>query len=113
MLGSISATLHLLNDESRKYFHRLIAMSGTANIKDLYVEGDHRCVMELFAKKYNQSGNSVEELIEWLKYVPANDINQFFVDIAAHEESIFKSIFNPIIECLYFTSFDFDSILFY
>lgn len=74
-------------------------MSGTANMNDLHVEGDHRCTMRLFAKNYNKSGNNVNELIELLKRVPTIDINNFFTEVAAREESIYKSIFDPIIEC--------------
>lgn len=104
LLGSISVTHHILNKESRKYFTRTFAMSGTALVPSLYVEGDHRCLINKFAKQFNKSiGNNIETLIEFMKHVPEEDIMEFVTKIYTHDNNNnTNAVWWPIIEGFYF-----------
>lgn len=104
--GSLSATLHLLNQESRRYFNRMIAMSATGQADYGYIDGDHRCIMSIMAKRYNAStGESLDDLIQFIKHATKEQILEF-QDIAANSiETTLRGINTVIIESIHFCYF--------
>ncbi|XP_031623655.1 venom carboxylesterase-6-like [Contarinia nasturtii] len=105
--GGASVTFHMLNDESKKYYQQAMAMSGVAQISHQYLAGNHRCVMNLFAKKYSKwIGDSLDDLIELLKNVPEHEILEFANEIETHPHDklefevvpTFNRLWWPIIE---------------
>lgn len=109
----MSVTHHMLNEESRKYFQQGLVISGSAQNYKMYVEGDHRCLMNIFSKNLGkQIENNVESLIAWLKDVPEQDILDFAADVQHQPydklefelQSTSNVVWVPIVEgqCQYF-----------
>lgn len=95
IVGATSASHHMLNDESRKYFQRILIMSGTANTYKMFLEGNHRCLVEIFAKKYEKwIGSSLEEIIELLKSVSEKEILDFAAEVQSqpHDQLEFEIV---------------------
>lgn len=69
--------LHEINKESSKYFSQILSISGTPNSNDNYQKGDHRCLLEIFYRKFHPEKPDLESLIEFLKKVDVNAITQF------------------------------------
>lgn len=85
----------MLNEESTKYFQQILIMSGTANTYNMYVQGNHRCLMQIFAKKYGKwVGDSLEKLIELLKNVSEQEILNFSSEVRSqpHDKLKFQLI---------------------
>lgn len=60
-------------------------MSGVATTPQQYLEGNHRCLMQKFAKKYNKwVGDDLDGLIELLKTAPEHEILDFASEIEAY-----------------------------
>lgn len=106
-IGGSSVSHHLLNDESIKYFQQALVMSGTAQTYSQYLTGNHLCLMNVFAKKYSKwMGDSLEELIELLKYIPEQEILDFASEIENYPRDVlefevlptFNVMWWPIIE---------------
>lgn len=104
----------MLNEESTKYFQQILIMSGTANTYNM-VQGDHRCLMQIFVEKYGKwVGDSLEELIELLKNVPEQVILDFAAEVQnqPYDKLEFQLIATPnivwlpIIEGMHFTFFN-------
>lgn len=97
--GSFSVSHHLLNDESKKYFQQSIALSGTGQSYHGYIRGNHQCLIRKFAKHFKPTiGNEPEELIEFLKYVPEQDLIDFSMQVfveSGHDQNI---VWYPTIE---------------
>lgn len=79
--GSYSASFQVLNQESRKYYQRVILMSGSALIYNSYHDGDHTCLMYAIARNASQPASNIDELIAFLKTTPASQIQNFLNDI--------------------------------
>jgi len=89
----------LLNDESKKYFQQSIVLSGTAQSYHGYVQGNHLCLIRKFAKRYKPSiGDSIEELIEFLKHVPEKDLVDFSMKVNTESGHGGNIVWYPIIE---------------
>lgn len=88
----------MLNDESRKYFKQSIALSGAVNKWNGYVIGDHRCLVEKFANRYNQSIDS-NNFIDFLKNISESEINQFSIEVLSFDSA--NSVWWPMIEGQY------------
>lgn len=102
-LGSYSATHHMLNSESRKYFKQILGLSGVAINWNGYVSGNHRCLIDKFALKHNRS-TDIKEVIEFLKHVPEEDLVHLSQTIYGQSVEI-NDLWWPIIEgLLYDTS---------
>lgn len=72
-VGGVSAHFHMLSSESRKYFHNAIPMSGTVNnLWALYEKNEHKTLAYKLAANLGQPKYTLEELIDFLKTVPAN-----------------------------------------
>lgn len=96
--GAVSVSHHMLNEESKKYFQQAILMSGTANSYKMYIEGNHRCLMQIFAKKYEKwIGDNFDEFIELLKNLPEQQILDFSAEIQRqpHDKLEFEVIPTP------------------
>lgn len=52
-------------------------MSGSPNAIMSYQVGDHRCLMDIFYKKYSSDHPNTEKLIDFLKYVNVKEIIDF------------------------------------
>lgn len=75
--GAYSVGYQVLNAESRKYFQRIISMSGTAFNPSAFHHGNHKCLIHAIAKNASQPVNSTEQLIEFVRRVPARQIQNF------------------------------------
>ena len=100
----------MVNEESTKYFQQAIVMSGASNSYKLYVEGNHLCFMDIFAKKYEKwIGDSLDDLIELLKTLPEEEILDFAAEIQKqpHDKmefeviATFNAVWCPIVEGVY------------
>lgn len=99
-LGGASTHLQVLSSESRKYFHNAIAMSGSA--ENFLSYGDENYIISSaynIAKELDEPKNSVQELIDFFKTVPAKDIVYYCLTPSDHKVSIKR--FVPIIESLF------------
>lgn len=97
--GSASAHYHVLSSESRKYFRRIIAMSGSAfNFWCLNQEKNHQ-IDELFsiAEDLEEPQKTVDELLAYLKQLPADEFGAYS-DFAMVEYRTMKGAFLPVIE---------------
>lgn len=98
-IGSFCVTHHLLNDESKNYFQQSVALSGTAQTSNIYTKGDHRCLLNTLAKRYNALiGDSMEELIEFMKRIPEEILLIFSTQIYEQSGSGENIIWWPTIE---------------
>lgn len=111
--GGQSASHHMLNEESRQYFQQALVMSGTANSYKMYSQGNHLCLMKIFAKKYEKwIGDGLDELIELLKNVPEQEILDFAAEVQnqPHDKLEFEiiatlnAVWLPTVEGLYDSS---------
>lgn len=95
-------TFHLLNEESRQYFIRMIALSATAQTDYGYIDGDHRCLIRIMAKHYNKSiGDSLDELIEFMKHVTKQQIIDFQDIIGDYQENMMRFVNGVVIESMH------------
>ncbi|XP_031628698.1 esterase B1-like [Contarinia nasturtii] len=98
-LGGLSAGgncvgLHLINEESSKYFNQILSISGTPNRFHNYQTGDHRCLIENFYSKHSKDRPSDKKLINFLQKANVTDIINFF-----HETFNKRySPWNPVVE---------------
>lgn len=79
--GAYGVSFHVLNAESIKYFQRVIPMSGSAFNYNSYHVGDHRCLMFAMAKNASYTVDNTYDLIEFLKKIPADQIEQYIQSI--------------------------------
>lgn len=96
--GAFALSFHVMNAESTKYFQRVIPMSGSAFNYNAYHDGDHRCLMFAIAKNASYPVDSTQDLIEFLKKIPADQIEQYI-------QSVFSflpvpSFWAPVIESI-------------
>lgn len=97
--GSISAYLHYLSPNSRKYFHRVICQSGIPCTETFFqTSGDEKA--RKLAKLLGYEGNSDKEVLEFLmKASPSKLIqNQSKVLTAEEKHRGIKFAFMPVIE---------------
>lgn len=87
---------HILSAESRKYFHNAIAMSGsTENLWAMSHAENHLKLAYNMAEDLNKTINSIDELINFLKEVPIEHIQWYFL---IFKNDIFLTRFAPVIE---------------
>lgn len=98
--GSVSVGHHLLNEESQNYFDQVFCMSSSALMVPAFQHGNHRCIMEIFAKHYGPIGNDTD-MIKFLQKVPVEDI----LKLTDKTESKTDLLFAPVIESPYFFIF--------
>lgn len=107
--GGASTNHHILSSESRKYFQRAILLSGAIdNHSALSEEKHHLKRAHQIAKELGEPKNSVEDLVEFLKNVSANELSQFST-IQVASNTLFMVAFGPIIESA-FLIFNFHSV---
>lgn len=86
----------MLSPESRKYFNNAIVMSGTAfHYWAMSPYQTHVDVAHGMANKWNQSQHTLAGLVELLKNVPAQKLNEFSTPPF---ESTLDFTFAPVIE---------------
>lgn len=71
--GSWSVTMHLVSPMSRGLFHRAIVMSGAVTYQKLLGTNQKDMAIKQ-AKHFNCSTDSVEEIVDCLQTIPAQDI---------------------------------------
>lgn len=75
--GGASTHFHMLSEESRKYFRNAIPMSGSVeNMWALYEKSDHLKLAYKIAENYGEPKHTFDELVEFLKSVPASKISK-------------------------------------
>lgn len=99
-LGSVSVGYHALNKESRRYFQRGFAMSGTpisyyADLKS----NNHTDVVVDNAKSHGTNITNQLELMEYLKNVTAKEIFEDATHISSSERT-FNVPWAPVYEGL-------------
>lgn len=116
--GGASTHFHIMSAESRKYYKNAIPMSGT--VENYWAMSEHNDHVELayqIAENLGQPKKNIEELINFLKSLPAEKFNEFSQITA--RGILFEIPFTPVIErkecsCDHFrlklTRFFFDSI---
>lgn len=76
----------------------------------MFVEGDHLCFMEIFAKKYEKwIGDNLDDLIELLKTLPEEEILDFAAEVQKqpHDKLEFEitatpnAVWCPTVESVY------------
>lgn len=98
IVGGGAVNLHILSDESRKYFHNAILMSGSAgNVWALSKETNHlKLAYEIAANELNRTLKSFDELVEFFKTVPAFNLHQYLIQDKV--DDFFEIVFAPVIE---------------
>lgn len=98
ILGGISTHFQVLSNESRKYINNAIVMSGTADsIWSLSEVNDHTALAYRIAADAGEPKSSVEELIEFFKRIPAEQIKY----TAMYEGTYYRTMnfkFAPVVE---------------
>lgn len=88
---------HILSAESRKYFHNAIAISGASeNFWAMSIEENHVEFAYNMAEELNKTINSFDELVNFLKEVPIENIHWFMLTRENHD--VFQIKFAPVIE---------------
>lgn len=88
----------ILSEESRKYFHNAIPMSGSVGNPWAF-PSEHDHVQNAFeiAEKLGEPQNSYDELISFLKTTSADSLNPFSTTVAPNAVQI-SIVFGPTIE---------------
>ncbi|XP_031641091.1 venom carboxylesterase-6-like [Contarinia nasturtii] len=92
--GANCVGLHLINEESSKYFSQILSISGAPNKAHNYQKGDHRCLMEHFYNKHFNSYPNDIELIDFLKKADVKEI----IDFLYETFKPFESPWSPVVE---------------
>lgn len=88
----------ILSDESRKYFHSAIPMSGSVGSNwALSKQENHLDLAFKLAKDLNQTANSYDQLVDFLKLVPADEFHLFGL-FFGKKDDVFDITFAPVIE---------------
>lgn len=84
-----------MSHESRKYINNAILMSGA--LQNTWSIGEnHLTVAFQIAKNFNETIDSYDELVGFLKTVSANDLHEFnFIET---DNDILGIVFGPVIE---------------
>lgn len=93
-VGAISTNYHMINDESKKYFQQILCISDSGINTDLYVDGDHRCIMEVFANYSNNPVENDDDLIKFLDNVLVGHLVQLTKTTYSHT----RPIWVPLVE---------------
>lgn len=98
-VGGVSATYHVLNTDSRKYIRHSIPMSGsTANVWAMAKEKNNLKLAFRMAKEIGgKELNSYDELVEFLKKVPAEKLIPYNGDFSPIHDLV-EIIFGPVVE---------------
>ncbi|XP_058827950.1 uncharacterized protein LOC131687876 [Topomyia yanbarensis] len=97
--GSMSAYLHYLSSNSRKYFHRVICQSGVACSESFFQTNAADRARKL-AKCLGYEGNDDRQVLETLLQAPAKLILKHRNDILTDQEKrlAMQMLFRPVIE---------------
>lgn len=99
LIGGASTHLQLLSDESRKYMHNAIPMSGTAlNSWAMSPSNTHVKEAYAMAAKWNQPQQNVTGLVELFKTVSTEQILDF---IDTSLKPTLTIIYGPVVESMY------------
>lgn len=80
----------------------MIALSATAQTDYGYIDGDHRCLISIMAKRYNESiGQSLDELIEFMKHATKEQILEFQDIVTDNQENLVRFMNGVVIESIY------------
>lgn len=98
ILGAASINYHILSTESRQYFRNAIAMSGSVgNPWAFPLQNDHVKHSYEIAEKLGKPQQTDDDLVEFLKSIPAESLNQFST-IVVPDAVQFSIVFRPTIE---------------
>lgn len=98
VVGGASTEFHVLSAESRKYFRNAIPISGSAqNPFALSSATDHLQLAYQLAEKLGKTVDTFDELVAFLKNVPAEALNEYAIIDFAHF-TMFRIVFAPIVE---------------
>lgn len=97
--GSISAYLHYLSPNSRKYFHRVICQSGIPSSETFFQTAGSEKARKL-AAIFGYTGDSDEEALQTLLKTPASELVKHQHKVLTSEEKRMgvKFAFMPVIE---------------
>ncbi|XP_058456716.1 uncharacterized protein LOC131434086 [Malaya genurostris] len=97
--GSMSAYLHYLSPNSRKYFHRVICQSGVACSESFFQNNAADRARKL-AKCLGYQGNDDKQVLETLQQAPAKLLLKHRSDTVTEEEKrlLLQMHFRPVIE---------------
>lgn len=97
--GSMSAYLHYLSPNSRKYFHRVVCQSGVACTSSFFQTDASNKAREL-AKIFGYNGNDDAKALDVLLKVPAKLLMKHRHDIMTeHEKGLaLQMLYRPVIE---------------
>lgn len=99
--GSAAVHHHMLNDESKEYFNQIISMSDTGNNGDLYQDGDHQCIIEVFA---NHSFTPFENDTHMVEFLNTLEVG-FLMQLTKTTQNTINPIWAPTIESQYKNTF--------
>nr|XP_029728675.1 acetylcholinesterase-like [Aedes albopictus] len=97
--GSMSAYLHYLSPNSRKYFHKVICQSGVA-CSESFFQVDAANKARKLAKVFGYDGNDDSKVLETLLKTPAKMLIKHQDDVATDFEKrlALQMFFRPVIE---------------
>ncbi|XP_049298366.1 uncharacterized protein LOC125771618 [Anopheles funestus] len=97
--GSMSAYLHYLSPNSRKYIHRVICQSGVA-ITDSFFQVEPEEKARKLGRFFGYTGNTDQGVLETLEKVPAKELakHQNEAISEAEKQLALIFIFRPVIE---------------
>lgn len=96
--GGASINYQILSAESRKYFHNAIPMSGAVfNFWALFLVKNHLAEAHNIANELGEPKTTFEELVEFLKTVPAEKFKKFA--ISTPDKGVrFQLLYGPVVE---------------
>uniref|UniRef100_A0A182Q029 Carboxylic ester hydrolase n=1 Tax=Anopheles farauti TaxID=69004 RepID=A0A182Q029_9DIPT len=97
--GSMSAYLHYLSPNSRKYIHRVICQSGVA-VTDSFFQVEPEEKARKLARFFGYTGDSDQGVLETLQKVPAKELakHQNEAISEAEKQLALIFIFRPVVE---------------
>lgn len=97
--GGISATLHVFNQDSQKWFNQVLTMSGTGNMPTAYLTGNHLELVKRFKNSIDAPfGDTPDELTKFVRSRKEKDLVDFTLEIFNQFDGKFSVVFWPIIE---------------
>lgn len=98
-LGAMSANFHVFNDVSNKLFKNIICLSGTAHVFNIFSsKNDYLDDMYTIARNLSYPANNYEEIVAFLKDVPAETLFNLTVD--RERITLGPPSYGPIVESM-------------
>lgn len=100
--GSMSAYLHYLSPNSRKYFHKVICQSGVA-CSESFFQKDAADKARNLAKHLGYNGNDDSKVLDTLLKAPAHLLLKYQNKVGSEQEKrlVLQMFFRPVIEEVY------------